>query len=67
MKSKSLLSIDENIIEEKRNVVLYLQESIGLKNNDLESSFDEERTDVLKLQILIKKANLNKICFKKLI
>ena len=67
MKSKSLLSIDENIIEEKRNVILYLQESIGLKNNDLESSFDEECTDVLKLQILIKKANLNKICFKKLI
>ena len=67
MKSKSLLSIDENIIEEKRNVVLYLQESISLKNNDLESSFDEECTDVLKLQILIKKANLNKICFKKLV
>ena len=46
MKNNSLLSKEKNI-QWERNVLL----CVILKNNDLESSFDEEYKDVLNLQI----------------
>ena len=46
MKNKSLLSIEKNKIE----YVIITIKKYFLKNNDLESSFDEEYKDVLKSQ-----------------
>ena len=46
MKNKSLLSIEKNKIE----YVIITIKNYFLKNNDLESSFDEEYKDVLKSQ-----------------
>ena len=40
MKNESLLSM-KKYINGMRNALLYLQKTIFLKNNDLESSFDE--------------------------
>ena len=52
VKNKSLLSIEKNIIEWEKTLYYNYNklETIILKNNDLESSFNEEYKDVLKIQ-----------------
>ena len=59
MKKKGLLSLEKDIAEWEK-----LLETIILKNNDLESSFDEENKDVRKINFeavtSLQRDNLNK-------
>ena len=59
MKKKGLLSLEKDITEWEK-----LLETIILKNNDLESSFDEENKDVRKINFeavtSLQRDNLNK-------
>ena len=48
MKNKSLLSIEKKYYKMKKKPLIIIIRNYYRKNNDLESSFDEEYKDVLK-------------------